>query len=329
MNGEVQQPAAAADMAPDSSEASGLWVFGYGSLCWHPGFDFRRSVTGFVKGYARKFWQGNTTHRGTEDQPGRVATLVEERDAVVWGRAFELTGEAALPYLANRECKLGGYATKFATFFPKRPCAGDDGGSNGGMPGQPFPALLYVATPSNRLWLGDAPLPQIAEQIVSCQGATGHNVEYLLRLADYMRAAAPEADDDHLFSLEQLVRHEVRQRRLCLQTLMGEVPRAAAAAKEQAALEQTLAAMAATVIDDDLSDDEGGADIGRRDDGLGRAGGAAAAVGDVAADRLHPHHHHHHHHHHRHHEQQGPQPAQQPEAFASRVTTKKLRCLNI
>lgn len=44
---------------------------------------------------------------------------------VVWGRAFELSGEAALPYLANRECKLGGYVTKFATFFPKRPCTGE------------------------------------------------------------------------------------------------------------------------------------------------------------------------------------------------------------
>lgn len=52
----------------DSSATSGLWVFGYGSLCWHPGFDFHRSVTGYIKGYARKFWQGNTTHRGTENQ---------------------------------------------------------------------------------------------------------------------------------------------------------------------------------------------------------------------------------------------------------------------
>lgn len=45
-----------------------LWVFAYGSLCWKPGFTFQKAVVGHVKGYSRKFWQGNTTHRGTEDK---------------------------------------------------------------------------------------------------------------------------------------------------------------------------------------------------------------------------------------------------------------------
>ena len=45
-----------------------LWVFGYGSLCWHPGFDYGDQVIGHIQGFARKFWQGNTTHRGTEEK---------------------------------------------------------------------------------------------------------------------------------------------------------------------------------------------------------------------------------------------------------------------
>jgi cation transport regulator ChaC len=55
------------------SATSGLWIFGYGSLCWHPGFEFDKSITGYVRGFSRKFWQGNTTHRGTEN---KVSTKV-------------------------------------------------------------------------------------------------------------------------------------------------------------------------------------------------------------------------------------------------------------
>lgn len=45
-----------------------LWIFGYGSLCWNPGFEYQQSIAGYVRGFSRRFWQGNTTHRGTEDK---------------------------------------------------------------------------------------------------------------------------------------------------------------------------------------------------------------------------------------------------------------------
>lgn len=46
------------------AEAS-VWIFGYGSLCWYPGFEYEKCITGYIRGYVRRFWQGNTTHRGT------------------------------------------------------------------------------------------------------------------------------------------------------------------------------------------------------------------------------------------------------------------------
>ncbi|XP_011167844.1 glutathione-specific gamma-glutamylcyclotransferase 1 [Solenopsis invicta] len=185
-----------------------LWVFGYGSLCWNPGFSYIRSTTGYVRGFSRRFWQGNTTHRGTIEKPGRVATLIEDKEATVYGRAFQLQDSAALSYLENRECSLGGYLMTIATFHSR---VGD----------RQFPVVIYIATNKNEQWLGEASLQTIARQITECSGLSGHNVEYLLRLAEFMHRYLPEAHDEHLFTLEMLVRSRIKEESMCLVTLMG------------------------------------------------------------------------------------------------------------
>lgn len=59
------------------STQEGLWVLGYGSLIYKPppNYDFR--IPCYVHSYSRRFWQSSTDHRGTEEFPGRVATLVK------------------------------------------------------------------------------------------------------------------------------------------------------------------------------------------------------------------------------------------------------------
>ncbi|XP_071454506.1 uncharacterized protein [Hetaerina americana] len=119
VNDHVDDCGPGLEMDPEEEDA--VWVFGYGSLCWFPGFEYKDSVLGYVTGFKRRFWQGNAAHRGTAHKPGRVVTVVEDEKEVVWGRAFLVTGDAALPYLSQRECKLGGYATLRTLFHPHQP----------------------------------------------------------------------------------------------------------------------------------------------------------------------------------------------------------------
>ncbi|GFS50950.1 glutathione-specific gamma-glutamylcyclotransferase 1 [Trichonephila inaurata madagascariensis] len=98
-----------------------MWVFGYGSLIWNPGFEYLDSKIGYIKGFNRRFWQGNDFHRGNPNKMGRVATLVEDEQGLTWGKAFLLGpgAESALNYLDKRESKLGGYCTTVVTFQPR------------------------------------------------------------------------------------------------------------------------------------------------------------------------------------------------------------------
>lgn len=174
-------------MSPD------LWVFGYGSLCWNPGFKYSDAQLGYVRGFKRRFWQGNNSHRGTEDRLGRVVTLIEDEASVVWGKAFQLDDEkASKTYLDTREVALGGYTTVLATFEPLDKTV------------QPFPVMIYIALEDNEQYLGKASYSEMAWDIIQSKGAAGHNLEYLAKLATFMRNSLPQIKDDHLYLLEQI-----------------------------------------------------------------------------------------------------------------------------
>ena len=111
---------------------------------------------------------------------------------------------------------IGGYVTLDTKFYP-RVASGESRETNG----EPIPVLLYIATEQNNHWLGESSLESIAEQIANSTGPSGHNAEYLLRLANFMKDEIPDVNDDHLFTLESFVLELLAKSKVPLVSVMG------------------------------------------------------------------------------------------------------------
>jgi glutathione-specific gamma-glutamylcyclotransferase len=179
-----------------SDTLSGMWVFGYGSLMWRVGFPFEARRPGYINGYRRRFWQGSSDHRGVPGAPGRVVTLLgAEPETRCWGMAYRVADDHVDDVVARLDHReKGGYERVAVPVYDATASPFAEG-------------VAYIATPSNPAYLGCAPLPAIAEQVVASSGPSGDNSEYVLELADALRAIG--ADDGHVFRLERLVRERL------------------------------------------------------------------------------------------------------------------------
>ena len=176
-------------------DRNGVWVFGYGSLIWRPDIPFSEKRVAWVSGWKRRFWQGSHDHRGVAHAPGRVVTMVPEPGASCGGMAYFVDAEemrGTWDELDYRE-KNGYRREKVWLEF-----------RNGEADG-----AVYVAPVGNRAWLGPAPFPDMAAQILRSAGPSGTNIDYLRRLSGELRRLG--IDDPHVFRLERHVEDLARQ----------------------------------------------------------------------------------------------------------------------
>lgn len=151
-----------------------MWVFGYGSLLWNPGFDPVERVTAVLSGYHRSFCMLSIHHRGSEDDPGLVLALDEAPEARCTGVAFRVAepDEArVLEELRARELISSAYVERHV------PLSLQDG--------RRVDALAYVIEPTHCQYC-QFPLEKQAQMIAHAVGGRGPNTEYLFNTAAHL-----------------------------------------------------------------------------------------------------------------------------------------------
>lgn len=195
-----------------------MWVFGYGSLIWEPGFEVAERRIATLHGWARSFCMWSIHHRGTPERPGLVLALDEAPDRQCTGVAFRVAeGHEArtLDYLRERELVSSAYLERT---LPVRlhgaaatgGAAPDVAAAVPDIAAPVTPALVYVVDPAHEQYCGDLSEERQAQVISAAVGGRGPNPDYLFntvahlqalgiadaaleRLAERVRALAPKA----------------------------------------------------------------------------------------------------------------------------------------
>ena len=152
-----------------------MWVFGYGSLIWNPGFPISDRQVAVLDDWRRSFCMRSIHHRGTPQAMGLVLALDRDTGARCHGVAFRVAqgAEAAtLAALRDRELISSAYLEEWL------PVTLAEGGRQ--------QALAYVIDPVHDQYCGGLSLEDQARIIATATGGRGSNRDYLNATAAHL-----------------------------------------------------------------------------------------------------------------------------------------------
>lgn len=143
-----------------------LWVFGYGSLMWRPGFTALEVQLARLHGYHRALCIYSWVHRGTQERPGLVFGL--DRGGACVGRAFrvaEAIRDGVVSYLYQREMVTAVYVPRVVHLRLQD--------------GQRVAALTFVVDRKHQQYAGRLHAEEAARTVNGAVGQSGANPEYV------------------------------------------------------------------------------------------------------------------------------------------------------
>ena len=163
---------------PETEFSEGdLWVFGYGSLMWRPGFEFIERVPARLIGEHRALCVYSFVHRGTPEKPGLVLGL--DRGGACRGIAYRVDRTAragTVAYLRAREQVTMVYREVWRDVLL------------GGEAELRVRALVYVVDRGHSQYAGRLDLEQQVHFVRQGHGQSGANRDYVLATVGELEA---------------------------------------------------------------------------------------------------------------------------------------------
>jgi cation transport protein ChaC len=178
-------------------ESGDLWVFGYGSLMWRPGFAYLQRVPARLIGMHRALCVYSFVHRGTPERPGLVLGL--DRGGMCRGIAYRVAAAARMAtigYLRGREQVTTVYLETLRQIELEE------------HERRRVRALCYIVDRSHVQYAGRLSLAESVHLVRQGHGKSGPNRDYVLETVNALEALGYRESDLHLIAAQLKGVHE-------------------------------------------------------------------------------------------------------------------------